>query len=167
MASTDQLARLKTVVPAAQAAFHKWNVPASVTLAQWITESSWGTSQLAVKAKNFFGVKASHLNAPETYEQFPTWEYESGKRVLVEALFEKYATEEDSFEAHASLLATCARYRMAMASAEHPLAFAVGLQRAGYSTSPTYASSLITLMRDYNLTQYDPPPVAPAAKETT
>ncbi len=45
MASAEQMARLKAVVPAAQASGRKWGVPASVTLAQWIPESSWGSAR--------------------------------------------------------------------------------------------------------------------------
>lgn len=164
MATAEQLARLKAAVPAAQASMRKWGVPASVTLAQWMTESSWGASQLAVKANNFFGIKASHLASPESYVEFPTAEYENGKRVIVEALFERYYDEADSFSDHARLLATAARYRKAMASAISPDTFAFFLQQCGYSTSPTYASDLKRLMRDDNLYQYDtPPPDEPAA----
>jgi flagellum-specific peptidoglycan hydrolase FlgJ len=45
VASAEQMARLKAVVPAAQASGRKWGVPASVTLAQWIPESSWGSAR--------------------------------------------------------------------------------------------------------------------------
>jgi flagellum-specific peptidoglycan hydrolase FlgJ len=168
MATAEQLARLKAVVPAAQASARVWTVPASVTLAQWITESSWGTSKLALACNNFFGIKGSHLAAPSTYEEFPTVEYESGKRVIVEALFAKFTTETGCFDAHASLLMNAPRYKPAMLAADHPNVFAVDLQKCGYSTSPTYGADLMTLMRDYNLYQYDVPVAAPAAaaKET-
>jgi flagellum-specific peptidoglycan hydrolase FlgJ len=162
MATADELARLHGVVPAAQATQKKWRVPASITLAQWIFESTWGTSQLAVKANNFFGIKASHLAAPETYEEFPTHEYISGKRVLVEALFERYFDAADSFDDHGCLLATARRYRFAMASVAVPNTFASCLQAAGYSTSPTYASGLVTAMRYYDLYQFNLPPDEPA-----
>jgi flagellar protein FlgJ len=159
MATPEQLARLLAVVPAAQASARVWRVPASVTLAQWCTESTWGTSQLSVKCKNFFGIKASHLAAPNTYEEFPTAEYENGQRVIVEALFAKFTTETGCFDAHASLLANSARYKPAMLAVAHPDVFAVDLQRCGYSTSPTYGADLMTLMREHNLYQYD---LAPA-----
>jgi flagellum-specific peptidoglycan hydrolase FlgJ len=162
MASEEELARLHSVVPAAQAAQKKWRVPASVTLAQWCLESSWGVSELALKANNFFGVKASHLNAPETYEEFPTDEYIAGKKTLVHALFEKYFDAADSFDDHGMLLATARRYRFAMLHIASPDDFAACLQTAGYSTSPTYAKVLIELMHDYDLYQYDMPPEDPA-----
>jgi flagellum-specific peptidoglycan hydrolase FlgJ len=162
MASEDQLSRLHAVVPAAQAAQKKWHVPASITLAQWCLESSWGISELALKAHNYFGVKASHLNVPETYEEFPTEEYISGRRTLVHALFEKYFDAADSFYDHGMLLSTARRYRFAMLHAASPEDFAACLQTAGYSTSPTYAQMLIELMHDYDLHQYDLPPDDPA-----
>ena len=166
MATDTELAALHAVVPAAQASMTRWGVPASVTLAQWIIESSWGTSKLALAAKNFFGIKAMHLNTPDTYEEFPTDEYENGKKVLVEALFQKFPDELGSFDVHGSLLATAARYKPAMAVAHIPGAFTSALQKCGYSTSPTYAASLNTLIRDYHLTQYDQlPPPAAAAQE--
>jgi flagellum-specific peptidoglycan hydrolase FlgJ len=124
MATEEQLAALKDAVPAAQAAEAKYGVPASVTLAQWIYESSWGASKLAVDAHNYFGIKASHLSAPDAYVEFPTEEYVSGKKVLVQALFERYYDAADSFADHAKLLATAARYRMAMIAHNDPNTFA-------------------------------------------
>ena len=38
---------------------HKYGIPASVTLAQGILESSNGQSQLAMKENNHFGIKAT------------------------------------------------------------------------------------------------------------
>ena len=83
------------------------------------------------------------------------------------ALFEKYFDAADSFADHAMLLTQAARYRNAMLMRAKPLAMAAGLQQAGYSTNPSYAQQLVTLMHDYNLLQYDtlPPAPAVAAKE--
>lgn len=167
MASAAQLAALKAVVPAAQDSFRKWGVPASVTLAQWIFESSWGTSKLSLLAHNFFGIKAMQVNVPDTYEAFPTAEYVQGRRVIVEALFEKFADEDGSFDAHGRLLATAARYKLAMQASPNPYAFAVGLAKCGYSTAPDYALMLIGAIHEYGLAQYDtfPPASARANQE--
>jgi flagellum-specific peptidoglycan hydrolase FlgJ len=160
-----QNAFLKMVVPAAQAAQRKWNIPASVTIAQAILESSnqlgWGQSQLAREANNYFGIKAEHLAKPESYIELPTKEYVHGKIQVEEADFARYEDPAGSFEAHAKLLAVAERYRPAMAFANDPVAFAGQLQRCGYSTNPTYASGLTHLIGLYDLTQYDVP--APGA----
>lgn len=157
---------LQTVVPAAQAAQRKWGVPASITIAQAILESSnnlgWGQSQLAREYNNYFGIKAAHNAAPNTYVELPTHEYVNGAEVTEEAEFVRYADPGQSFEAHARLLVLASRYRPAMAVRNDPAAFACQLQACGYSTSPTYASGLCRLIRIYDLTQYDVPPDDPA-----
>ena len=167
MATPEQIARLHAAVPAAQAAQRKWGVPAPVTLAQWILESSWGTSKLATSANNFFGIKAAAHAAPETYVEFQTGEYENGRLVLVPALFARYESEAESFEAHARLLATAARYKRAMLAVAWPRVFALDLATCGYSTAPQYGRVLIDLMNEYNLLPFSqlPPPLPPAAQE--
>ncbi len=155
MPSPIQLAALARVVPAAQQTAAQFGVPASVTLAQWTFESSWGTSQLALQALNFFGVKAENLADPSTYMEFPTHEYAAGRLVLVEADFERYATAAASFADHGRLLSTATRYKPAMEMWLSPKLFAQQLQACGYSTSPVYASGLIAQMNGLNLMQYD------------
>jgi flagellum-specific peptidoglycan hydrolase FlgJ len=169
MASEQQLERLRTVVSAAQASARTFGVPASVTLAQWIFESSWGISHLSLVADNCFGIKASQGPPPGAcaYVECPTAEYENGKRIMVTARFRKYPSAIASFDDHAFLLAKSARYQRAMQCASDPTAFAKALQSCGYSTNPNYAAQLIQAIRDYNLTQYDiASATAPAAKET-
>lgn len=158
MASEEQLAILHSVAPAAQAAQLKWRVPASVTLAQWIFESTWGTSRLATTANNYFGIKFHQSTVPATYCEMRTIEFANGEPVIVDALFKKYPDEAASFEDHARLLATSGRYRFAMQHVCSPDDFAASLQAAGYSTNPQYASKLIEAMHDYKLYQYDTPP---------
>jgi flagellum-specific peptidoglycan hydrolase FlgJ len=164
-----QNAFLKLVVPPAQAAQRKWGIPASVTIAQSIQESSnelgWGQSQLARAYNNYFGIKAEHLAKPGTYVELPTKEYVHGKIQVEEADFARYEDVNGSFEAHAKLLAIAQRYRPAMAATNDPEAFARQLQRCGYSTNPTYASGLSHLMSLYDLKQYDVPPEPAAAQE--
>lgn len=47
------------VVPAAQKAQRSYGVPASVSIAQAIVNSDWGTSKLAKSAKNYFNTRCS------------------------------------------------------------------------------------------------------------
>jgi flagellum-specific peptidoglycan hydrolase FlgJ len=167
--NAQQNAFLKMAVPLAQAAQKKWGVPASVTITQAILESSnaagWGQSQLAREANNFFGIKAEHLNDPETYIELPTTEFVHGEVEHIEAGFERYIDPQDSFDDHARLLATAKRYAPAMAERADSDTFACRLQTCGYSTSPTYAKQLIAIMRLYDLTQFDIPPEDPAAAQ--
>jgi flagellum-specific peptidoglycan hydrolase FlgJ len=169
LATPEQLERLKAVVPAAQFSARQFRVPASVTLAQWMLESAWGTSGLTVKANNCFGIKRGQQSLDQPYLEFPTAEYIGGRRVIVEAEFVHYVSVADSFKMHARLLAESKRYAPAMAALS-PNAFAILLQVCGYSTNPRYGVELAGLMHEYELQQYDvaelPTPIAAATKES-
>lgn len=168
--NNQQNAFLVKIVPDAQNSQNHWGVPASVTIAQAIEESSdqkgWGQSSLALLANNYFGIKGTHLLEPDTYIKEPTHEYIAGKLQEVDADFERYPSVGASFDAHAQLLATALRYKPAMAARSDPESFCIQLQKCGYSTNPNYAVDLWRCIQDYDLTQYDLPP-APAAAGST
>lgn len=164
--NAEQNAFLQSVIPGAQAAQRKWGVPASVSVAQSILESSnqqgWGKSRLATVANNYFGIKAVHHTDPDTYIEVKTREYDHGRVETVMADFARYADLSASFDAHAQLLASASRYRPAMAVCHDPEAMCIELQKCGYSTNPSYAVTLAKIIHDYDLTQYDVPPEDPA-----
>ena len=93
----------------------------------------------------------------------PTREHENGVWVTRTAPFRVYHSVAESIEDHGRLLATDPAYRHAMASRGRPDAFATALTGV-YATDPGYGSSLIALMRLYNLYRYDaatPPAASP------
>jgi len=170
MATAQQAAWLKTMVAPAQMTMRKYGVPASVTLAQCIFESDWGRDPLVKAGRNYFGIKAV---AGEDYCEYNTEEdYATGDKEIL-ARFAKYASAEASFDAHARLLATTARYTPAMDALPDIGGFCLKLQQCGYSTSRdpvtrafNYAEKLLTEIRIRNLRQYDVAPDDPAtAKE--
>jgi flagellum-specific peptidoglycan hydrolase FlgJ len=152
-------------VPAALESQRATGVPASITLAQAILESGWGQTGLAKKAFNFFGIKAAHHAAPDSYVEMPTHEVVNGHSVEEMADFACYASAQDSFKAHALLLAQASRYAPAMAVRTNPAKFAAAIQKCGYSTNPDYAQGLMRLVSEFDLTQYDARPAGPATKE--
>jgi flagellum-specific peptidoglycan hydrolase FlgJ len=137
------------VIAAAQAAWHKWKVPASVSLAQWIIESGWGRHE-PVGSNNPFGIKAS-VNQP--YVNAVTHEFTHGRYVTITARFAKFASMADAFDAHAKLLATHPAYHHAM-QAPNAEEFAERLQGI-YATDPHYGANLVASMRKYGLEKYD------------
>lgn len=163
MTRADKLAFIGNVAPAAQSSQAKCGIPASVTIAQAILESSdklgnWGQSQLARQCNNYFGIKdADH----ENYQEFITKEFKkvNGQLVAVNerARFEKYASIDACFLAHAKLLSGANRYQPAMDAVDDPLAFALQLYKCGYSTNPKYPKLLADLIRQWNLSRYDAP----------
>ena len=154
---------LQNTVPAAIATMKTSGVPASITLAQAIVESGWGNTALARKANNYFGIKALAHACPDDYIAFSTSEFVDGRQTTIMARFARYQSPQESFAAHAHLLSAAPRYAPAMAVRTDPAKFAAELQACGYSTNPDYATGLMKLVDQYNLTQYDLPPATEAA----
>jgi murein DD-endopeptidase MepM/ murein hydrolase activator NlpD len=127
-------------------------VPASVTIAQAILESGWGRSELSRQANNFFGIKGT---GPAGSVTMRTREVINGRDVYVNAQFRKYHTPQESFADHARLFTQNRRYAEAMRHTHDAFRFAAEIHRAGYATDPQYTNKLHSLMRQYNLTQFD------------
>lgn len=122
-------------------------IPASITMAQALHESRFGTSELAVKANNHFGIKCQ-----------TEW---TGKRYTYQdddnnTCFRQYGSAEESYRDHSDFLMTRSRYSFLFEL--DPLdytAWAHGLKKAGYATNPNYARILIKLIEDYKLFMLD------------
>ncbi len=122
-------------------------IPASITLAQGVLESGDGNSRLAKNANNHFGIKCHNDWNGKTIKHDDDEENEC---------FRKYGSVEASYRDHSDYLMTQQRYAFLF---ELPpgdyKAWARGLKRAGYATSPTYASKLIEIIEENNLQRYD------------
>lgn len=140
--------------PVAKASMQQTGVPASVTLAQAILETGWGGSSIG-DAKNLFGIKGT---GPAGTTVVHTQECYDGKTyVTIKDGFRKYHSWQESIDDHAKLVSN-GRYKSAwdnFQSTKDADAFARGIHQAGYATSPTYADNLISLMKQYNLYQWD------------
>ncbi len=121
-------------------------VPASITLAQGIYESTAGTSDLVLASNNHFGIKCNN-----------TWTGESVKHDddLRNECFRKYPCAEDSYRDHSDFLRYRPRYAFLFAlDPTDYKGWANGLKKAGYATSPKYPQALIKLIEDYQLQDY-------------
>ncbi len=146
-----QRAFIDAIAPGALAAQRTYGVPAAVTIAQAIDESNWGQSTLASDDHNLFGIKG---NGPAGTVALPTHEVYNGETVSITAQFRVYHDLGQSIDDHGKLLADSAAYTTAMASRNSPNSFANALTGV-YATDPSYGTSLISLMRQYNLYRYD------------
>jgi len=138
------------VIEAAKVSQRRWGVPASITVAQWIVESAWG-SAMPPDSNNPFGIKA--LQAEPAVES-ETREVIDGKVITTTARFRRFASLSDAFEVHGKLLSTAAPYQPAMAFAQDPDRFADALTGV-YATDPQYGLTLKWVMDNYHLKQYD------------
>src|SRR5579859_2175574 len=152
--TVTQQAFISKVAPGAVAAQRRYGIPAAVTIAQAIDESGWGQSELAAVDHNLFGIKGT---GPACTVVLPTEEYQNGSWVATTASFRVYHSVAESIADHSRLLATGESYQQAMANRQVPDAFANHLSGV-YATDPSYGSSLIAIMRLYNLYRFDPTP---------
>jgi LysM repeat protein len=121
-------------------------VPAAITLAQGIHETSAGTSELALNANNHFGIKCKKEWNGETYAYTDD---------APDECFRKYPSAFQSYKDHSDYLAGSQRYSaLFKLSAKDYSGWCVGLKRCGYATNPKYSQILIKLIEEYNLQQY-------------
>ena len=125
----------------------EFKIPASIKLAQAIIESSHGTSELAVKSNNHFCIKChNNWTGKKTY-------YDDDAKG---ECFRVYNTVEESYIDHSRFLKNGTRYASLFdLEITDYKGWANGLKKAGYATSPVYATVLIKVIEDYNLQQYD------------
>ncbi|WP_454996683.1 glucosaminidase domain-containing protein [Capnocytophaga leadbetteri] len=130
----------------------RYNIPASITLAQGILESGSGQGRLARYGNNHFGIKCH-----------ATW---NGKTMTHDddeksECFRRYKYAYESFEDHSQFLMKRGRYSSLFElNPTDYESWAHGLKRAGYATDPAYAKKLIALIKKFSLHQYDEQVVA-------
>jgi N-acetylmuramoyl-L-alanine amidase len=129
-----------------------YKILASITIAQAILESGWGTSELYLKANNCFGIKWTEGCGYDKYLKI-TKEIVDDIEITVQAYFRKYNSLKDSILDH-SLFLQKDRYKNILSDSDYA-SVANKLYADGYSTSPEYSSKLIILIKQYNLFDYD------------
>lgn len=130
-------------------------IPASITLAQGMLESGYGTSALAVHANNHFGIKCHKGWSGETYTH-RSREAANGGNIARNSCFRSYSTTEASYADHSDFLASRSNYSaLFVANTTDYKVWAKGLVKGGYATDPTYAAKLIKTIEAYKLNKYD------------
>jgi LysM repeat protein len=155
LGNTPQEQFIGSIAEAAVDSADQTGVPASVTIAQAILESYWGSSRLAHDANNFFGIKAQTRGGSAGSIAMDVWEVIGGRNIVQTQAFRAYNSVAESFVDHGLFFLENGRYASAMAVKDDPKQFAVQINRDGYATDPAYASKLIGLMDRYNLYRYD------------
>ena len=128
----------------------RYGIPASVTLAQGILESSNGQSELSQLGNNHFGVKASG-----------SWLKNGGDYLVYtddkpNEKFCKYVTVGDSYEHHSKILKNSSRYSQCFKlSPDDYKGWTKGIERGGYATNGGYAASLQKIIEANGLQKYD------------
>jgi LysM repeat protein len=125
----------------------KYNIPASITLAQGMLESGNGNSDLAEQANNHFGIKCHNSWTG------PTFIKDDDKK---NECFRKYESVLASYNDHSLFLATHSRYAVLFELKRTDYkGWAEGLKKTGYATNPKYPQALINLIEKHQLYKYD------------
>ena len=124
----------------------RYNIPASITLAQGLFESAAGRSNLTRSGNNHFGIKCHGWTGKRTYHDDDA----AGE------CFRAYDNARQSYEDHSRFLATQSRYaRLFSLKRTDYRGWARGLKQCGYATNPQYASKLTQIIELYGLNKYD------------
>jgi len=124
----------------------RYNIPASITLAQGIFESGAGRSELSVKGNNHFGIKCHGWTGRSVY-------HDDDAR---NECFRAYDNVLQSYEDHSKFLRYNVRYNSLFTLQRTDYrGWAQGLKACGYATNPRYADKLIELIELYKLYELD------------
>ena len=173
MASAAQVKKfIQMIAPIAQAQAkkHGGKIFPSICIAQACCESGYGTSAKMVNANAVFGIKVGK----SAYKFGTAWkgaayktgttEYYDGKTATkIVDWFRAYDSIEDAVEDYFDLLCTASRYKNAL-NRSTPEECIRGIQDGNYASSPKYISTIMSIVKERNLTQYDPGG-APAASQ--
>lgn len=125
----------------------KYQIPASITLAQGILETGGGQSKLAREGNNHFGIKCKNEWTGRTMSHTDNAPNEC---------FRVYDSPRESYEDHSKFL-RFRKYYQALFNLDPKdyKAWAHGLKKAGYATNPKYAYTLIKKIEQHHLYEFD------------
>jgi len=125
----------------------KFNIPASITLAQGLIESNAGDSKLAKKENNHFGIKCR-----AKCQGCRCANYTDDDRF---DMFRIFDSAWQSYREHSKLLSS-GRYKyLTKLDRKDYKNWARGLKSAGYATDKKYADKLIAIIEHFELDRFD------------
>jgi LysM repeat protein len=132
-------------------------VPASITLAQGLLETSAGSSFLAQSANNHFGMKCGDRWEGATAYKHDDEFDQAGKPI--KSCFRSYSNIADGFADHSYFLADPQKHNrygaLFLADPLDYVAWATGLQVSGYAPAGHYSARLIEFIERYRLHELD------------
>ena len=156
---------IERVGPMARADMKATGILASVTIAQAILESGYGSTSLAIEANNFFGMKAS-LSGNTWKSEWDgstftkkTQEWYTNRFVTITADFRAYPDMAASIRDHSNYLRYAKngynlRYSGVSGNKSYKKTIEI-IKNGGYATDPEYVSKICNIIKRFNLTKYD------------
>lgn len=150
--SQDYGPYIRSYEDVAVAEMFRTGIPASIKLAQACLESNGGTSELARKANNHFGIKCGGDWTGSGFHKEDD-DYKDGQ--LTKSCFRQFNSADESFIAHSDFLTDPKKIQRYGPLFQLPVtdykSWARGLAKAGYATDPKYADKLIDIIEKNKL----------------
>ena len=125
----------------------------SPIIAQAIHESAFGTSELATKAYNYFGLKYCARVTPQKYVKVGSEQNADGSYITEEMTWCKFNSMEDGVKGYFDFI-NYSRYDN-LKGVFDPQTYVENIKVDGYATSLTYVDSIMSAITNYDLTAYD------------
>lgn len=139
-------------------------IPPSVCIAQACCESAYGTSPKMKNANAVFGIKVGKGKAKfgnawkgKAYSTKTKECYDGTTYTEITDMFRAYDSLEESVQDYIDMLTVLVRYSDAIGETD-PEKCITAIKKGGYATSPTYVSTIMSIIKKFNLTQYDKEP---------
>lgn len=161
--NTVQKYYLRLIGSLARADYYQTDVLASVTLSQAIYEGGWGRYSLPVGGNNLFGIKAYNTWPGRVYDQRTSMLYESyddfvlsvgQSHVNTISAWRAHKNWAESVAVHSNLFIQETKYAKVIGEKDYAVA-AREIVNAGYCDDDGYAETVIKLIEQYGLTEYD------------
>lgn len=138
----------------------KWSLP-SVCIAQCCCESAYGTSPKMKRANAILGIKVGkskvHFGKAWKDKAYSTKTkecYDGKTYVSITDMFRAYDSIADAIEDYYDMLASCSRYKECLNKTDARECI-TAIKNGGYATDPNYINTIMSIIKKYNLTQYD------------
>ena len=153
--SYTQTEFIEEIAPTIQKVAASYGVRPSIIIAQAVLESNYGTNLLAVKYHNLFAVQAQdgQMSIELTYKSYfvNEWQTETGCFAVYKSWT---AAIYDYFDLLQSGTLSDGAYDILVSNTGYKKP-AQSLQDIGFSTDPDYATKLIAIIEENDLTTYD------------
>lgn len=147
--TSDPVAFIQSLLPAAQKAAANLGLEPLALIAQAALETGWGQrmfkSSNGQNSNNLFGIKAQ-ANWQGQVAVVDTLEYREGVAQKEKARFRAYDSAEQSLHDYVDLIQSNPRYQAALSVASDTKAYFQRLQAAGYATDPNYAQKILSVL---------------------
>lgn len=163
MATQEQVkAFINKIAPLARSEYSKGKkILPSICIAQACCESAYGTSSKMIAANAVFGIKVGsskvHFGTAWKDKAYNTQTkecYDGKTYTNIVDMFRAYDSIADSVTDYYDMMCKASRYKAAIGETDYVKAI-TAIKNGGYATSPTYISTITSIIKTYGLTKYD------------